>query len=156
MIIRFGKHHGESAENVVLRDPQYVMWVMGQTPATGAFARLASEFRRLIERFDERPIVGCCGGYGCERPATCSTIHRGSCIPRWWCGGCDPTAVRNPPGKLIRVRSYLEVCQYAVMYSNGRRADTARLIRAIAQSKGLEDRVGEVEASAFFQENSDE
>lgn len=150
MVIPFGKHRGESAEHVMLKDPQYVMWVLAQTPETGAFARLAREFRRLIDRFDSLPIVAVCDEPGCDRPATCGTLHRGQCVPYWWCPSCDPLS-GGRSGKLVRVRTFSEACWYAVSNCNGRKPDMARLIRSIAEAKGLEVRVREAKASAFFQ-----
>jgi hypothetical protein len=150
MIIGFGKYRGQPAESVLLAHPDYVMWALAQDAETGPLAHLSREFGRLIDHFNSLPFIVSCVGEGCDRTAMCCTLHQRAVVPYFWCSSCNPLAERNPPAKLVRVGTYHEACYYVCAHCNNRKTDMVRLIRQLAQAKGLPDRVGEREAIAFF------
>jgi len=150
MLINFGKHSGKSVERLVLKHPKYALWLINQCPQTDGFARLVQEVERLVTRFDDLPIVVCCSEKACGASATSGTLHHGCTTPVWWCEACDPLAVPRPPTKLVRAGSYLGTCSFAAEYCNGREADLARLIKELAQAKGLPKRALETDLLAFF------
>ena len=41
MLINFGMHEGKSVERIVLTEPGYTVWILGQTDPRGRMARVA-------------------------------------------------------------------------------------------------------------------
>jgi hypothetical protein len=150
MLITFGQHSGKSVELVVLKNPAYVAWMLRVDHASGALAKVQRAAGRLLEIFDAKPILRSCCSPNCGNRATYCTVIRGAIGPYWWCNGCDLRRFSVRPDKLEIVRSYADAIWYANMYCNDRKKDLEVLIRALAQAKGLPERVGEVQAVAFF------
>jgi hypothetical protein len=151
--ISFGKHYGKSAELVVLKEPDYVDWMLGLDGATGRLPETRREVRGLVNEFDRKPILWPCQAPGCGNRATRCSLYQGGLQPRWWCEHCDPYQLGASPGKLAIVKTYLNVVTYVSHYCRGRRVDLKVLIRVLAQAKGLPARVGEPEARNFFSES---
>jgi hypothetical protein len=150
MLIQFGKHWGKSLEHVLLRDPDYVLWMLKQKEPSGPLARALREARRLIAVFDAKPVVRKCRGTGCRKPATRCSLYPANPRPLWWCDGCDPYQLGASPGTLLVVKSYLDAITYVQSYCHGRKGDLSLIIKLIAEAKGLPSRVGDEEAEAFF------
>ena len=53
MKIQFGKHAGTPAELVVLKDPDYALWLLSVEGARGSFRASQREISRLIRLFNE-------------------------------------------------------------------------------------------------------
>jgi hypothetical protein len=149
-MIGFGKHGGHSAAMVVLKDPRYAVWLLGQEGATRMFRETQQEVRQLIGRFDEKPIRTTCASPGCGQRATRASVYAGSVHLMWFCDACDPGQVGASPGKLEILRSYWDAVAYVGNWCNGRKTDLAVLIKEMAHARGLPERVGEHQAVAFF------
>jgi hypothetical protein len=149
MLLTFGKHHGMSVESLVLKEPDYAVWLLAQMGATTEIHTAKGEVGRLIQVYDEKPILESCRG--CRNRATRCSLYFKSVRPRWWCDECDPDDGCPSTGKLRIIRTYLEAIHYVESYCGARQNDMRSLIKALAQAKGLSERVGEVDASAFFQ-----
>ena len=150
MMLRFGKYRGSSAGRVVLADPGYAAWALGQPSAAGGLADLRREVLRLVGRYDARPVVAGCFTGGCRRPATGCTLYRGRADPYWWCDACDPVGGGGGADKLVRVRSYWEAWGYGRTHAGGSEAAGAGLVAAVAAAKGLPARATEADVAAFF------
>src|SRR5688572_23983774 len=91
MQITFGKHKGKSIEEVLLKHPDYIHWMLQQDNSYGAMKALQEETIRLIDVFDSKPFVEPCHGRNCTRIATRCTVYRDAVDnPYWWCDNCDP------------------------------------------------------------------
>src|SRR5262249_18364207 len=134
---------------LVLRQPDFVLWILGKEEATGRLAEARQEVIWLIRLFDERPIIEPCSGR-CGGRATRCSLHQGGLRPRWWCDGCDASASTFTPGKLVIVRTYRDAVRYVNAFCGGRKQDLKVLVKELARAKGLPRRVGEAQAAAFF------
>lgn len=149
MYLNFGKHRRKTTEVIVLKEPDYVLWMLRVEAPTAQLAAAQQSVRRLIERFDEKPIIEPCSGK-CGKPATCCTVYHGSVTPRWWCDDCDPSESTFTRRKLTIVRRYGDAVWHVGESCNSRKQDLKLIIRELARAKGLPDRVGEEQAAAFF------
>jgi hypothetical protein len=150
MFMRFGKHIGKSLETVVLKEPDYVLWMLAQQDATGPLARAREEAVGLIQGFDRKPFrVPCCKS-GCTRRATRCSVYRDNLGPAWFCDECDPYSLGAAPGRLGIIRSYWDAVNHVDLYCAGRRGDLKALIRSLALAKGLSARSTDRDALAFF------
>lgn len=147
MIITIGKEHkGKSVEIVVLKEPDYTMWVLHKEDAGQQLAFIQKEVRRLISIFDSKPFT--CKCYGCQRStATRFSLAHPSPSPYWWCDKCSPRSM-GCDGLLSVGRTYREAMQYAGLRLG--KDLTGGLIRDLAEAKGLPKRVGEKQAEIFF------
>jgi hypothetical protein len=150
MNIKFGKHCGMSVEFLVLKAPDYAMWLLSQKAISHSFFDAQQKIRRLIRAFDQRPFIKRCQGTGCRKRATRCSVHQGSTQLLSWCDECDPYELGASPGKLHAIEKYFDVVNYVSMFCNGRKAAMEMLVRELARAKGLPKRVGEDEAIAFF------
>jgi hypothetical protein len=154
MVISFGKHRGKSPALLVLKDPSYVAWMLGQADAYGQMREAQREAARLVRRFDAKPIVEPCWGHPtwgkrCSNLATRYSVYIGTLSLQWWCESCDEYQV-CPAGKLVVVRSYSDAVCYVGNCCGGQKGYLSRLIRDMARAKGLPERVGEAQARAFL------
>jgi hypothetical protein len=151
MILQFGKFFGKSIRTLVLKEPSYIWWMVHAEPETEQFLAAQEAVRELIRRFDEKPFVVRCQHRDCPNLATGGSVYRGTPHPHWLCDGCDPYELGASPGKLEIVRSYADAALFVGTYCRGDKDFLRILIRALAQAKGLPQRVGEAQAAAFFQ-----
>ena len=114
--------------------------------------RAQDEARRLIARFNSKPLVkDCFGEPGAHHKATrCTVYGKNVMAPRWWCDTCDPYQSGANAGKLQAVASYEDALDHVGFWCGGHSADYKSLIKALAQAKGLPAHVGEKQAAAFF------
>ena len=145
MKLTFGKHKGKSVETIVLKHPDYAMWLLSKTDAGEPLAHIRKEVARLIRFFDSKPFVYRC--YGCRKSATRFSLAHPSPTAYWWCDKCNPRSMGCD--ELLSVgHTYEKAMQYAALALG---KDQARgLIRDIAEAKGLPKRVGEKQAKEFF------
>ena len=150
MEVTFGKHKGSSVEFLVLKQADYVTWLLEQTDAYGALQRVRKHAKGLILSFDAKRVLKKCYGR-CDKVATYCTVYSDNVLqPYWWCDTCDPYQSGASRGKLHPIRAYEDALGHASLYCRGRRDDYRELILEIARAKGLPDRVGEAQARAFF------
>jgi len=150
MNVGFGKHAAMSVEMLVLKQPDYVRWVLEQATPSGRMRVVQQECQRLIFRFNAKPLVKRCSGNGCTQGATRASVYKDNLTPVWWCDVCDPCQMGADAGKLQIVRTYQDAIIQVDSYCVGNRSDLKYLVKALAQAKGLPSRVGEAQAQAFF------
>ena len=150
MKVGFGKHNGKSVETIILKEPSYIEWALAQASSSGTLARLKGEAQRLIAIFDAKPYRTKCYGHGCSKLATrCSVYLRNVYGPMWWCDDCDPYQRGADDGKLSVVRTYRDALEHCTLFCTNRSA-VESLVRALAQAKGLPQRVSEKQSAEFF------
>lgn len=150
MNVGFCKHSDKSVAILVLKEPEYVAWVLNQPNPSGPLARVQAEVKRLIDIFDSKPIQKRCYGNSCSNVATQCSVYRDNVIsPFWWCGACDPHQRGAVEGNLTLISTYRDALRHCVLY-RVRKVDLEKLITSLAQAKGLPQRVGEKQAEEFF------
>ena len=151
MLITFGKHKGTSIPSVVLKEPDYVRWVLGQHNAEGALAKVEAEMKELVASFDAKPIARGCAGHICKANATCFSTYFGSPSSlHFWCDSCDPYQSGANKGKLSKCKTYQEALAHIEFSCKGTRTGYKAIIRELALAKGLTQRSGEAQIAAFF------
>lgn len=150
MKMQFGKYIDKPVELLVLKEPQYIHWLLQQN-ASGSMLTAQNEAKRLIKIFDQKPFHADCYGNECSAKATCLSLYSTNISPFWWCANCDPYQAGAMDGKLNIFCTYTAALSYVEMYRRGLKADYKKLITAIAQAKGLPSRVGESQALAFLE-----
>jgi hypothetical protein len=150
MVLQFGKHIGMSVERLVLTQPDYVAWMLGQEGATGQLSAARREAARLIRRFDQKPFIEPCRAPGCGNVATRGSVYVGSVRLVWWCESCAPDQLGASPSKLSIIRTYLDAVSYVNMCCGGNKQALKVLIKELDRAKGLPERVSEPQAVAFF------
>jgi len=150
MMLGFGPHASNSVELLVLKEPDDVVWMLGQTAKSGYFAAAQREILRLIRRFDEKAFIVPCQTPECGNRVTRCTVYHGAVWPRWWCDDCDPFCLGASADKLWILKGYADAVNYVHAACGGRKASLKALVKEMAQAKGLPARVGEAQAPAFF------
>lgn len=151
MIVGFGRHQGKLLEQLVLKEPEYVEWILAQPNPRGQMIAVQSELQRLIAKFDSKPFIEICQGSECDNNATRMVVYMSNTtVPTWWCDSCDPYQNGADRGKLQAISKYRNARSHVAVYCNGRKSDHVRLIRAMARAKGLAKRVADAQAEAFF------
>lgn len=151
MEVQFGKHAGKSLELIVLKEPDYLTWMLGQSDATGAMKHAQKEAERLITIFDKKPFIKTCEGNSCGKPSTRCTVYTNNVrTPYWWCADCDPYQSGANRGKLYSVSTYRQALQHVTLHCGGRTSDYKAIIKEMAIAKGLPSRVGKPQAQKFF------
>jgi len=153
MIIAFGKHDGESVIEVVLKNPEYVNWVLENTDATGQLRVIRNEMLRFIDIFNSKPFTQKCWGnsHNCDKPATRCTTHREDCFAlQWWCDECNPYQNGASPGTLYVISTYQNVLGYVSGVCKNRKEDYVSFIKRLAQEKGLPKRLKKGDIEKFF------
>ena len=151
MIINCGeKHKGRSVEMVIIKDPQYVKWVLETTNVSGPLLSVREEMIRLLNVFDGKVLTKKCQGLDCNNVATGASVYKDNPNPMWWCNECDPYEHGALPGRLQIIETYVDALNHVRNYCKGRKSDYRDLIRSIAMAKGLGKRVGQEQAQEFF------
>jgi len=149
MIITIGKkHNGKSTELVLLKEPDYVKWVLDKSDATGPLLKIKDDFLQLIEIFDNKSLTTKC--HKCGKPATRLSFYKGDTIPMSWCSICDPYSHGAFEGKLSIFSKYHSALEFVEYSCGGNKSSYKHIIRYLASIKGLPDRVGEKQAQDFF------
>src|SRR5438552_2009354 len=121
MFIQFGKHWGTSIELLLLKQPDYIRWMLSQQGTTRNFCEARQEACRLIRAFNEKPILKPCQNLECGNCATRATVYQGSVRPIWWCNHCDPYRLGASPGKLHIIQTYGDAGCYVGTFCSGRK-----------------------------------
>jgi hypothetical protein len=147
--LTFGKHEGKSVEVVVLKEPEYAMWIFRKEDASGPLADIRKEVLRLINVFNSKPPTRNCSGCNLKM-ATRFSLASYTTGPYWWCDECDPRSIVYYKS-LTLGKTYQDAMEYARRHRLIK--DHIKvLLRNIAEAKGLPRRVGEKQAEAFFRD----
>jgi hypothetical protein len=146
--IGFGKFLDLTPEQLVLKEPKYVRWLL-ESELSGSALGLTQQIENtLLPLFDRKPILEDC--HRCKQSAFYATGYcRNSGLIYWWCDECDPYSAGAFPGKLIWICSYREALDFALT-SGSRKTDYKRTIAVITKAKGGPARVTEQAAAKFF------
>jgi len=142
-----GKHQGKSMEQLVVKEPAYIHWLLAQSP-TGGLLAMKNEAKRLIQIFDAKPYAVSCFNR-CGRPATRFSVYGNGIAPMWWCAACDPYGQGANQGKLQILISYMQALSHVDFFCGGRTTDYRSLIKDMAQAKGV-TRAGAAQLTALF------
>lgn len=144
-----GVHKGKLVEELVIKEPAYVHWLLGQSP-TGGLLGMKIEAKNLIKKFDGKPYTVKCFNR-CGNPVARLSVYGDSIVPMWWCTNCDPYDQGANDGKLQIFSHYVDALDHVQMYCDGKKGDYRSLIKSMAKAKGLPARVGEPQLEAFFE-----
>ena len=151
MLVTFGKHKGKCVEYLLLKEPDYMKWLLGQSKSEGSMAKVKAEAIRLISIFDSKPFIRQCDGENCRAAASKYTTYRGSPSSlNYWCGSCDPYQLGAMRGKLSEHSSYNEALKHIALTCGDTKQGYKAIVRELAISKGLPQRSGESQILAFF------
>ena len=149
MLVTFGKHQGKTVESLILKEPDYIKWVLEQASPSGGLARVQTEALRLIGIFDQKPITRDCMGHGCKRPAVRFTAYaRNSADLYPWCATCDPYQAGAIGGKLTEIKTYRDAIHHVTWTDGGVKAGYKSIVKAMALRKGLPQRSGAAQMAA--------
>jgi hypothetical protein len=152
MTLSFGKHCGKPIEALVLKEPDYIMWMLGIEAPSRRMLDARNEAARLIAIFDQKPILSPCRGSGgtCPNPATYCTVYGEAVQPVFWCDTCSPHLLGAVQGRIQRIESYRQAYFHVRALCNGRKESLKHLIRDLAGAKGLLERAGDDAYRSFF------
>ena len=143
-----GVHKGRSMEELVLKEPAYVHWLLGQSPS-GPLLAMKNEAKRLIVKFDAKPYVVKCFE-PCGNQVTRLSVYGDNIAPYWWCAGCDSYGQGANAGKLQIFSTYGSALKHVEYFCAGKTSDYRLLIKSMAKAKGIPARVGDAQLKAFF------
>jgi hypothetical protein len=149
MKIQHGKHIGKSIELVMLKDPNYIEWILNEPNPNGWLITVKREILRLIDLFDRKPFIRKCTGCK-EKVAIRASLCDDNPIPWWWCNDCEPNLSEILKGRIHFVITYTQALDHIRNYGGRRKGDLNYLIHLLAEAKGLPKRVGEKQARSFF------
>jgi len=152
MNITFGKHKGKSIGSLVLKEPDYVSWLLSNADCGAAMLAAIKEASRLIAIYNDKPFQKPCHGKNCSSQATrCSVYMSAVSTPMWWCDTCNPYRAGASEGQLQSIRTYQDALVHISLHCNRRKRSYRTLIKKLAKAKGLPDRVTEKQVSGFFE-----
>lgn len=140
MRFQSGPHKGKEYAQVVLRQPDAVIFQLGKYPA----GKPAQEFDRLISVFDAKPFTATC--YGCKSRATRATSYANTPNLYFWCDDCDPYDHGALPGKLTVIKTFRQ----AVRTASETKGDQRLIIKNLAEAKGCPKKLTAAAAVAFL------
>jgi hypothetical protein len=144
-----GVHKGTSLKILVLKQPDYINWLLPYD-ARGPLEVMKTEVLRLIEVFDAKEIVAACSADGCKRAASRFSIYGADVTPMCWCADCDPHLLGAQRGKIQLLKTYRDCLGHVKRYCGSQRNAYIEIIKRVARVKGSGARVGEPQAAAFF------
>jgi hypothetical protein len=151
MQVTFGKHHGKYLTTLILKEPNYVKWVLEQTAAAGPLAQVKAEVERLVSIFDDKPITQGCYGRNCNKQAVKFSAYVGSPSPLCtWYDSCNPYHRGALDGKLVELKTYRKALQHVALTCGERKGRYRAIIKSIALAKGLPKRSRQQHIHAFF------
>lgn len=149
MIIPFGtKHKGDKVGKVLLKDPDYIVWMLDQQ-GTGAMGAVQTEAKRLIAKLDAKPLTVSC--HGCKGQATYFTgYHNNASLMYPWCDVCEPYSNGANQGKLVSIRTFLQAMNHVKQSCGNTKGERTAIVKTMAQAKGLPKHIGDAQVDAFF------
>jgi hypothetical protein len=145
MEFKSGKHEGQTTEEVLLKKADYAQWLIAEYPDS----LHAKAFKQRMRDFDSKPFTENCNGK-CGHKATRASAYRGGNLLYFWCDDCNPSSSGAEAGKLAIVRTIGQLLQHVDWSANGNREFKRRMVRQLAEAKGLPTRVGRKQALMFF------
>jgi len=140
MIFQSGKHAGQEAAYVLLRDPGHAAFIMDRYPD----GKATKEFKRLAAVLDAKSFSQLCTT--CSQTATRATTYAGGPSLYFWCDDCDVHGMGATEGKLIVVRRFKDVLRYGA----NTRGEQKSVIKSLAEAKGCPARLTQAAAKAFL------
>jgi hypothetical protein len=147
MRFQTGKYAGKTYETVLLKNPDFAEWMIGNH----SDGTTAKQFRALIAIFDRKPFTEKCS---CGKRATRASTYRGIPSLMFWCDRCPPHSSGAEASKLGTITTVREALDHINWSANGHRQWKRDIVRSLAQAKGLPKRVGEKQAMDFFSKAS--
>jgi hypothetical protein len=141
MRFKTGKYAGKTLEEVLLKAPNFAHRYCRTYPD----APVGREFKRLFDVFDQKRYVALC--MGCKMPANRALIF-GSFRLIFLCHRCKPNMVLGRVAYIAQM--YGNLLQHMDKIEGERWDNKRRMVRKLAEAKGLPARFGEKEALAFF------
>jgi len=153
MIIKCGKkHNGKSVDEVMLKDPGYVKWVLENSNAAGQLKEIRNEMLTLIDIFNSKHFTKKCAGNNCGKISTRCTAYKDNFqILYWWCDNCNPYQSGARAGTLHVIHTYQDALSYVADVCKNRE-DYVAFIKRLAQEKGLPKRLKKGDINKFFLE----
>lgn len=147
MVISFGAQRGKTAEEILIKEPFYVQYVLNE-PAHGPLLSLKKELLRLISIFDKKKFVVKCRS--CGKLATRGSAYRRNPNPLFfWCDDCDITSWGATRHKLTVITTY-ESALFHLANDNANKKEYRDLIKNLAIGKGLPNRITQKALTVFF------
>lgn len=145
MRLQYGRYQGRTAETLLLRTPDYALWVLRHQPE----GRLAEYFQALVAAFDARPLQRACQACGAQATRAAALPGRGELY--FFCDACALYPDAAPLGAAQDLRTLADLADHVERTARRRAAPRLRaLVRRMAQAKGLPRRITEPAATAFF------
>lgn len=146
--VDFGKFQGRFVEELILKEPEYIDWILRVPNPRGSMLEVVEAAVRLIGIFDAKPLIKPCRGTDCGKLATRCVVYGQTLSLSFWCDGCDPYSLGAARGMLRAFPGYRDACMQP--WGTGNPKELKTLIRDVARAKGLPNRVGQNEAITFF------
>lgn len=150
MLMNFGDFSDKAVEWVMLREPSYVNWMLSVSNPYGQMKRIRDVIvTTLIPNFDSKhPLEAC---FRCKANlATYATGYEGNAtLIYWWCEDCDPRSLGANPGKLVGIRKYEHVLEFA-QRCGGAKGDYKKAMKRFSEGIGAPKRLTESAAEKFF------
>jgi hypothetical protein len=140
MRFKSGKHDGKTYEEVLLKQPDFAQWYMQKYPDTG----VSKEFKRLISKFGAKPFTVKC--YLCKNLASRASTYSNNPDLMFFCDDHEPHQSGASKAKVQAVTRLEEVLQHIDWTADGHRGWKRRIVRGLAEGKGLPKRLGEKQA----------
>lgn len=139
-----GKHKGKTTAEILLKEPDYAIWYMGELPETPA----AKDLKRLQKIFDEKPLTAKCDS--CGGKAVRVSGYRGGDSLYFWCAECNPASSGAEAHKLrYPINTYREVLAHVDLTRGGAFIKKA-IVRSLAEAKGLTKPLSKKKLESFF------
>ena len=153
MLVAFGEYGDLTVEQLVLKNPRHVSWVLWQIARERSqMAAVQPEIKRLIDIFNRKPINVKCHEEGCGKTAMLFTTDRRRFVePFWWCDDCYSNQAGALPSKFIALKTYEQVLEYLNSPPRKVNSDYPKAIRALAEAKGLPKTLTKSAAVRFFE-----
>jgi hypothetical protein len=113
------------------------------------FQYVCQEACRLINLFDQKPLLHKCGADGCSKPATRLGIAEGGYEIRYWCDDCRPRAWGGFRERVDVVHNFLSALYLETRIST-ESFQPETPIFALAYAKGLSKPFADRSLVAFF------
>lgn len=141
MRFKQGDHAGETYEEVLLKSPDFAQVLMSKY-ADGVAAK---ELRRLARAFDKKRFTAKCEE--CGKRAKRASALGDSSVLEFWCDKHHP--VTNKKAQIVEGIEGL--LKHVDAYGNGKVTLKRKIVRNLAEAKGLPKKVGEEAALEFFE-----
>ena len=150
MLIGFGKHASLNVQQIMLRQPDYVVWMQNQPVPGKSMLKVLTEVNRLAILFDAKTPIHSCSGSGCSKIATYATGYSGNpSTLYWWCNSCNPYSSGAMSGKLHKISTFSEALKFA-QYCGGTKSDFRTVVLKFSEGKGAPNRLTATAAAMFL------